>query len=106
VEEYVVAADGVSESPAHVREGVLERLVDKGLDPAAVVADEVVVMVAAGANGLVAGDTFTEVESLHESELGENVEHPVDAGNSHRPTLAAQGVEDLLRAEQAVLAPQ
>jgi hypothetical protein len=105
VEEDVVAVDGVPEPPAHVRKGPLERLVDEGLDLAAVVADEVVVMVAARAHRLVAKESLAELESLDESELGEDVEHPVDAGDPYRPTLAAQCVEDLLRAEQAVLAP-
>ena len=65
----------------------LERGVGERLDLAAVVADDVVVVVAVGQRGLEAGDPVAHVDPLHEPELGEHVEHAVDRGDPDRATL-------------------
>ena len=63
----------------------------------------VAVVLAAGVGGLEAGDAV-DVDAVHELELGEHVQGPVDAGQADGAAAAAQPVVDLLRAQAAVLA--
>src|SRR2546423_5591944 len=80
----------------------LEARVRERLDLAAVLADEVMV-VAPALLWLVVGRAGAEVDPLHETALAEQVEHAVDARDSHLAALYAQGVEDLLGAQAALL---
>ena len=57
----------------------LEAWVDEGLDPAAVVAYEVVMVLTRGVYWLVPRDAVAEINALHESLFDENVKGPVDA---------------------------
>ena len=57
----------------------LEALVGERLDLAAVLADEMVVVLAAAVHGLEPGDSRPDVDALHEAPFAEQVEHPVDA---------------------------
>ena len=66
----------------------LELVVGKGLDTAALVADEVVMVVVRDVDALVVRAPVAEVELLHEALLGEDVEHAVHACD---PDLAALG---------------
>ena len=60
----------------------LEPLVGERLDLAAVVAHEVVMVLAAGKRGLVARDAVAEVDALHEAAARRAVERAVDAGDA------------------------
>jgi len=84
----------------------LERLVGERLDFPAVVADEVVVMVAPRVGALEAVDAVTEVDPLDETEPIEAVERAIDAGDSDSGALSPYAVVNLLRREATVLAPQ
>ena len=89
---------------------LLERLLEGGigerLDPAAVVADEVMVMFSARMGGLEAGDSVTELDTLDEVELDELVEGAVDACDPDPATLPADSVEELLCRLAAGLRPE
>jgi hypothetical protein len=103
VEEDVMGVDGVIDA---LGEGVycpFEPVVFEGGDASAVVADEVVVVVAAGIGRLVAGGAVADVESLYEVELVQQLHGSVDAGEARRLPLGAQGVGDVPRGEAAVL---
>ena len=56
----------VAEPPGRALERALQRLVGERLDPAAVVADEMVMVVVALVRGLEARDAVADVYSLHE----------------------------------------
>ena len=70
----VVAA--ATRDPLH---RLLERWILERLHLAAVVADEVVVVLAARVGGLEARDAVSQVDPLHEAGAGEALEHAVDA---------------------------
>ena len=79
--------------------GVLERL-----HLAAVVAHEMVVMVAAGVCGLEPGETVAQIDALHEADLIEALERPVHARHSDPDALRPEPFVDLLCGEAARLA--
>ena len=70
--------DRIAEPAGGALDRRLERGVGERLDLAAVAADDVVVVLAVVAGGLVAGDPVADVDALHEPELGELVEHAID----------------------------
>jgi hypothetical protein len=74
-----VAGDGVTRLPLDVAEGALELLVSERLDLAAVVADEVMVVLAVGVERLEAVSARTDVDPLEEAVAAELVERSVDA---------------------------
>src|SRR6187200_2212496 len=78
--------------------GVLERL-----DLPAVVADEVVVMIAPRVGRLEACDAVAEVDPLHEPERVHALECAVDARDSDAAAARAHFVVNLLRRQTAVL---
>ena len=53
-------------------------------------------MLSAEVGRLEAGDSVAELDPLHEAELDELVERPVDARDPDAPALRADPVEDLL----------
>ena len=81
----------------------LERRVLEGLHLAAVVAHEVVVVIASRTNRLEAGDAVSELDPLDELELREPVEGPVHACDPDADAARAQALVDLLGREAAVL---
>jgi hypothetical protein len=82
---------------------VLEAIVAERLDPAAVVADEVVMMVAARLGRLVPRPAGSKLETMDEPELGQRVERTVNAGDPDgRPLLSNLRV-DLRHRQAAVL---
>ena len=85
-------------------ERLLERLVVESLDAAALVADEVVVVLDARLHGLEAGKAVSDVDPLEQPEVGELVEAAVDARDPDGTPLVAEAVVDLLRRQAAVLA--
>ena len=72
-------SDRIAAAPLDVAQNALEALVGERLDPAAVVADDVVVVLDRVADGLETRDPVPEVDALHEPLLREHVEHAVDA---------------------------
>ncbi len=74
----------------------LERCVVERLDLAAVVADDVVVMLVPGAHRLVARDPVAEIDSLEEAALDEAVDGAVDAREPDGRTACGQRLVDLL----------
>jgi hypothetical protein len=102
-EHDVVLLHRVTEPPGRTLERALQDLVRERLDLAAVVADEVVVVVVALAGWLEARDAVADVHPLDESELGERVERPVDAGHPHGAAPGRDAVVDLLGGAAAVL---
>jgi hypothetical protein len=91
----VVRADLVLEPAAEPVERPLERGVGEGLDLAAVVADEVMMVLAACESRLIPGHS-AEVDALDEALLPEQVERSVDGRDSDGPIFGTQGVEDFL----------
>ena len=78
--------------------GVLERL-----DLSAVVADEVVMVVAAGVGGLEARDSVSQVDALNEAQVGHAVEGAVDARDPDPSAARANAIVDLVCREATVL---
>src|SRR5437867_12806052 len=63
-------------------------------------------MVAVRRRRLVTRNPVPGVDTLHKPELGERLERAVDGRDSDRPAGLAKLIEDLLRAQAAVLAPE
>ena len=101
-----MAGDRVTGSPFDLPKCSLELVVGEGLDLAAVVADEVVVMLSAGVHRLEARGASADVDALDESILAQLLEDAVDAGNSDAPALRAELVEDFLGGQAAILSPE
>ena len=99
-----MARDVIVAARLDVLQRPLEAVVGERLDLAAVVADEMVVVLRRVAHSLEARHTVAEVEPLHESLLGQHLEHPVHARESDRLPARPQLAMDLLRAGTAVLA--
>jgi hypothetical protein len=102
----VVAGDGVAGPALDLTEGALELVVGECLNLAAVVANEVVVVLAARVDRLEARSTGADVDALDEAVLAQLLEDAVDAGDPDAAAFRAQLVEDLLRGQAAVLAPE
>ncbi len=87
---------------------LLQRLLEAGvvehLDAPALVAHEVVVVLAARKRGLEAGHAAAEIHAVHETELRQPLEDAVHARDPHLLALRAQAVEELLGRDAAVLA--
>src|SRR6185436_15244983 len=84
-------------------DGALERGVVERLDLAAALADEVVVVLVARADGLVAGDAVAEVDALQQALLDEAVERAVHAREADGRAARGKRLVDLLRAAAALL---
>jgi zinc transport system substrate-binding protein len=99
-----VCVDVVAQATGGARDRALERGIGERLDLAAVLADDVVVMIAARRRGLEPGDPVADVDALDETELCEHLEHAVDRRDSHRPAAGTKARVDLLCTRAAVLA--
>ena len=93
--------DGEANAFGDTVEGNLEPLVGEGLHPPAVVADDVVVVLAVRSPGLEARRPGSEIDPLDEPHLHEHVERAVDAGEADGPTGGASAVEHFLRRQAA-----
>lgn len=80
-----------------------EPLVGEPLHSPAVVADDMVVVLAVRSPRLEACRAGSEIDPLHEPHLHEHVERAVDAGQADGPTGGAGAVEHLLRRQAARL---
>ena len=101
-----MAGDGVAGSALDLVQRTFEVLVGECLDAAAVVAEEVVVVLAARQHRLVASDAGAELDPLQEALLGQEVEDAVDARDPDGSAVAPELVEDLLRRQAAVLSSE
>jgi zinc transport system substrate-binding protein len=99
----VVRGDGVAAAVRHALDRRLEDGVLERLDLAAVVAHEVVMVIATRVGGLEARDPVSEIDALDESERVHSVERTVDARDPDATAACTDGVVDLLRREAAVL---
>ena len=99
-----MAGDEVAGSAFDLARSPLELIVCECLDFAAVVADEVVVMLAAGVDRLETRRAGADVDALDEAVLAQLLEHAVDARDRDATALGPQLIEDLLRGQAAVLA--
>jgi hypothetical protein len=97
-----VHAHLVFEAAAESVDRVLESAVFERGDLAAPVADDVMVVLAAGVGGLVTS-CGAYVDPPNEVELREQLERSIDARDADAPVTAAKLIEDLLRGQAAGL---
>jgi len=98
-----VLLERVAEPAGGLDQRVLERLVGERLDLAAVVTNEVMVVMRVRMCRLEPCDAVADVDALHEPELDERLERPVHACDTGRPASGVDPVVDLLRRAAAVL---
>ena len=101
-----MAGDRVAGLAFDLSQGPLELVVGERLDLAAVLADEMVVVLAVGVDRLEARDAGADVDPLHEAFACQLLEGPVDARDADGLVGVAEHVEDLLRGQAAVLEPE
>ena len=99
----VVVVQRVAVRAGDPAQGSLESRIVERVDLPAGGTDEVVMVLATGVRGLEARDAEAEVDAMHEAEIGELVEHPVDACEADGAALGAKLVEQLLGRETAIL---
>lgn len=92
--------------PGDVLDHALEAIVAERLDPSAVRADQVMVVIAARLSRLVVRPARAQFEPVHEPELGESLQRPVDAGDPGSAATTPHAVVDLLDREAAALVRQ
>ena len=73
----------------------LEAVIREGLDPAAVAADEMVMVVAARLGRLVPGAARPQVDPVDEAERGQRLERPVDTCDADAGAPRADPVVNL-----------
>lgn len=95
--------ESVSVPVGHPLEPSLEGRIVERLHRPARRADEVVVVRAVRLGRLEARHAVAEIDPMDESEVGELLEHAVDARDPHLLPVAPQAVEELLRGEAALL---
>src|SRR5215213_7207876 len=95
-QRHVVRVDGVLHAARELLDGGLELAVLERRDLAAALADDVVVVIAAGVDRLVAGDALGRVHAPREPQAVEQVERAVDRGHADLLAALMQAVGDLL----------
>jgi hypothetical protein len=100
----VVLGELVAAGARDLLQGLFETGVVEHLDASALVAHEVVVVLASGKGGLEARHAAAEVHAMNEAELGEALEDAVDARDPDFLAVSTEAVEELLRGDAAVLA--
>ena len=98
-----MSRDGVTAAALDVLEDALQPLVGERLDPAAVVADDVMVVLDRIAMRFETRDAVAEIHPLHKPLLCQRVEHAVHAREADPLTAGLELAMDLLRADAAVL---
>jgi zinc transport system substrate-binding protein len=98
-----VRGDRVAAAVRHALDRRLEDGVLERLDLAAVVAHEVVVVIATRVGGLEPRDAVSEIDALDDTERVHRVEGAVDTRDPDAAAARTHGVVDLLRREAAVL---
>ena len=92
--DFVVRYGG-RKSSADALDGAFKLGIAEWLKGSTPVTDEVVVVHAVLADGLVADEALAEVDALHEAERLEFLEDAVDAGPGYAPGAIAQQIFDL-----------
>jgi hypothetical protein len=105
-QDDVVRSYDIPAPVGHSLDRGLEGRILEGLDLATVVADQVMVMVAAGKGGFEARDSVAEVDALDEAESVEALERPVHTCDSDAWSSRAQAVMDLLGGQTAPLSAE
>jgi hypothetical protein len=103
MDDQVVPAHRVLELTGELLELPLEALVLERRHPAAEIADGVVMVLAARHDGLIPSGALAELDPLHEAELVEEIDRPVDARHPDVVPAAPQLIGDLLGGETAGL---
>ena len=103
VEHDIVLGHLEVDLPREPFDALLERAIVERGDPAAAVADQVLVVLAGREQPLVARHALANVEATDELELHEQVEVAVDARQTDAMTGRAKGIVDLPRGERARL---
>jgi hypothetical protein len=98
-----VARDPIADSPRDAVDRTLEAVVLPRFHPAAVVANDVVVMVAARKRRLVARRLIADVHALEKPELVQQLDDAIDARDPDGTPGSAHSFVDLLNAEAASL---
>jgi len=98
-----VSGDGVAAALLDIAEHPLEALIGKRLDPPAVVADDVMVVLDLVAHRLEPREAVAEIDPLDEPLLRQHVQHAVDARQADPFASCHQLAMDLLRADATVL---
>jgi hypothetical protein len=101
-----VSGDSVPDRTGDSIDRPLEALVLPCLHLAAVVTDDVVMMIAPRERRLVPRSVVTHVHALDKAEVGEEIEHAVNARDSNRPSGTPSPLVDLLRRRTAALPAQ
>jgi hypothetical protein len=70
-------------------QGTFERCVAELVDPAAFVADKVVMVLASRKRRFEACGAGAKIDAMHKTEVGELLEHPVDARDPDVPSFRA-----------------
>jgi len=99
----VVCGNRVATRTCDALQSGLEPRVLERLDLAALVADEMVVVLASRVGALEARDTVAEIDPLHEPRVDEPFDGAVHAGDPHPAAFGAHAVVDLLHRQAAVL---
>ena len=92
-----------AEPPGHAVESPLEGRVAERLDPSAVVAHEVVMVIAVGRGPLETRDAVSDLHTLHDPERRERLDDPVNARDPDSSPVLSDAVVDLLRGPAALL---
>lgn len=92
------------EPPLEATDRALERFVLEGAETPTRIAEQVMMMVAARDDGLVAGGAVAHLDPLHDPDRLEGVERAVNARDPDSLPRLAQARVDLLRGHAAVLA--
>src|SRR6266540_3556804 len=100
-QSHVVRVDGVLHAARELLDRGLELAVLERRDLAAALADDVVVVIAARVDGLVAGDPLGRVDAAGQPEAIEQVERAVDRGDADVLAALVQAVRDLLGGDAA-----
>ena len=104
VQHDLVLGDRERHALAETRDRPLERRVGEGHHRAALIAHEMVVVPLRSVRALVAHHRLARLHALHQAQLLELVEDPVDARPAHRPRVrVAQRLLDLGRRQRAAL---
>lgn len=101
-----MALDGDAEAAGETVDRSLEARVVERDELTALLADQMMVMVAAGMRALEARLSLSHLETLKEAVLQQQIEYAVDRGATGGPTLHPEGVFDLGCAERARLRGQ
>jgi hypothetical protein len=103
MDHYVVAAHRVAKPSRQRVQLLLQAVVLEGRDPAALVADRVMVVITAGHDRLIARRALAEFHALDEPHLMKEVERPVNAGDADVASPPPEPIRDLVRRETAAL---